>query len=168
MATATTSQKHAQLKKLSQQARQHIFDMLRLTDEILSDHEYVDKFGGEAQLIESIELEEFAHFGGQPSLSAMLKAYRANPKKSTWQEYQFNLRVMIDLATPEREKGDVTRVNWKALCAELQEKLESANERLATQDATIEELRQSNIELRESASELRGQMKLLRRDHLVA
>lgn len=175
MTTKTTSQKHAQLKKLSGQARQHIYDMLRLTSEILEDHEYVDKFGGEAQLIEAIEAEEFAHFGGQPSLASMLRAYRENPKKSTWQEYRFNLRVMIDLATPERDRGDATRVNWRALAAKekedrerLQEALDRANDRIAIQDVTIDELQKSNIELREEASELRGQMKLLRRDSLVA
>jgi len=145
----TTSQKHAALKKLSKQTQDNIFEMLTLANEILHDAEYVDQFGGEADVIDAMELSEFSHFGGQPSLPSMLRAFRANPKKSTWQEYNFNLRVMIDLAEPERERGDVTRVNWKAKCATLEEEL---------------------AEVREECSQLRGQVRLLteRQDEPVA
>ena len=113
MAAQTTSQKHARLKQLSQQTQQNIYDMLRLVDEILQDREYIDQHGGEGPLLDSFENHEFSHFGGSPSLSSMLRAYRHNPKKAVWQEHAFNLRVMIDLATPEKDRGDVQRVNWK-------------------------------------------------------
>ena len=129
----TTSQKHAELKKLSEQTQRNIYDMLRLADEILQDHEYVDQFGSEAELIEQMETTEFSHFGGQPSLGAMLRAYRFNPKRATWDEYSYNLRVMIDLATPEREPNTFERTNWKQRCAELEEQvklLQSENKTL--------------------------------------
>jgi len=158
---STTDQKHAQLKKISQQHRKNIYDMLRLANEILSDHDYVDRFGGEADMIDMMEADEFAHFGGQPSLSAMLRAFRANPKKGTWQEYNFNLRVMIDLSEPQKDRGETMRINWKARCAELQEKLKAT-------EATLADYKQANVELREKcdalgseAGELRGQLKML-------
>jgi len=99
----TSSQKHAELKRLSRKAARNIYDMLRLADQILQDHEYVDRFGGEPQLIEAMENDEFLHFGGNPSLPSMLRAFRANPLLKTWQEYRFNVRAMIDLAEPEPE-----------------------------------------------------------------
>lgn len=156
---ASTSQKHAELKKLSKQVKENIFDMLRLTDEILSDKKYVDEFVSESALIEMIEQQEFGHFGGNPSLSAMLRAFRANPKKATWQEYHFNIRAMIDLANPDEEKQDrAGRVDWKGKTAELEEQVES-------QQATIDELTSSNAELREHVeklttelAEMRGQL----------
>jgi len=101
----TTSQKHAELKRLGKEAAKTIYDMLRLSDEILSDHEYVDQFGGEPKLIDMLEKDEFAHFGGDPSLSAMLRAFRANPKETTWKEYRFNVRAMIELAREQEDKG---------------------------------------------------------------
>ncbi len=91
----TTSQKHAKLKLLSKQTQNNIFAMLKYADEILADFAYVDKFGGEGAILDAFSENEFSHFGGQPSLEAMLKAYRANPAKATWEEYNFNLRVMI-------------------------------------------------------------------------
>lgn len=133
MAKQTTSQKHAKLKTLSTQVKANIYEMLKLTDEILQDHEYVDSRGGELALMDEFEAKEFSHFGGNPSLHTMLKAYRANPDKGLWEEYGYNLRVMIDLCTPEREKSDKERINWKARCAELENKiaaLESENRTL--------------------------------------
>jgi len=103
MSPTTTSQKHAELKRLSKTVARNIYDMLRLADQVLQDNEYVDRFGGEPQLIEAMENDEFLHFGGNPSLSSMLRAYRANPVLKTWQEYRFNIRAMIDLAEPEPE-----------------------------------------------------------------
>lgn len=101
----TTSQKHAELKKLGKQARETIYDMLRLTTEILADHEYVDQFGGEVGLRDLLEAEEYVHFGGDPSLTAMLRAYRANPDEATWKEYRYNIRAMIELANEQEDRG---------------------------------------------------------------
>lgn len=97
---ATSGQKRAELKRLAKTARDGLYRMLQIVDELLSDVEYVDKFKGESQLIDDIEAKEFAHFGGSPSLSAMLRAYRANPKKGTWSKYNFNIAAMIELAAP--------------------------------------------------------------------
>ena len=94
----TTSQKHAELKGLAKQSARNIWDMLRLAVEILADLEYIDKFGGEGPMLDLLEAEEFIHFGGDPSLTAMLRAYRANPQLAKWQEYRFNVRAMIELA----------------------------------------------------------------------
>jgi len=155
---ATTSQKHARLKVLGKAAAKNIYDMLRLADEILADHEYADRFGGEADLIAMLENEEFQHFGGNPKLSSMLRAFRANPKLATWEEYRFNIRAMIELSEPAKDGADVERINWKALAKELQAKLESA-------EAVVAELRTANGELRTradaattEAAELRGRL----------
>lgn len=154
----TTGQKHAELKRLGKEAAKSIYDMLRLADEILHDAEYVDQFGGEAELIDRFEAEEFAHFGGNPSLSAMLRAYRCNPKLATWKEYKFNIRAMIDLAAPAKDGEPTERVNWKTLAKELQAKVEQS-------DAVVAELRATNADLRakadaaaNEAAELRGRL----------
>lgn len=143
---ATSSQKRSELKKLAKQSRENIFRMLQIVDELLEDKEYVDQFGGEAQLMDHIEVEEFAHFGGNPALSSMLRAFRANPKKSTWAEYRYNIRAMIDLASPEKESGETQRTNWKALAKELQLKLEQA-------EATLNDYREQVGAMREKVSE---------------
>lgn len=120
----TTSQKHAELRKISKQAKDNIYDMLKLACQITEDHEYVDeKFGSEAALIEEMEKKEFSHFGGVPTLGMMLMAWRANPGKKTWAEHKFNVQVMIDLATPEPEKATTPRMDWKKRCAELEEEV---------------------------------------------
>lgn len=100
----TTSQKHAELKRLAKQAAQSIYDMLRIVTEILEDHEYVDRFGGEGAILDLIEKEEFIHFGGDPTLTAMLRAYRANPREATWKEYRYNIRAMIELAHEQEDR----------------------------------------------------------------
>ena len=95
----STSQKRADLKALGKQARENIYAMLKLADEILKDQDYVDQFhGGEIEVMQQMEADEFVHFGGDPSLAAMLKAYRENPGEDVWQEYRYNIRAMIDLA----------------------------------------------------------------------
>lgn len=100
---ATSGQKRAELKRLAKAARDSLYRMLQIVDELLADVEYVDRFKGESQLIDDIEAKEFAHFGGSPSLAAMLRAYRANPKKFTWAKYNFNIAAMIELAAPPPE-----------------------------------------------------------------
>jgi len=129
----TTTRKHATLKTLSKRAKENIHEMLRLTTEILEDLAYVDEYGGQNVLLDELEENEFGHFGGNPSLRAMLKAYRLNPDKAVWQEHNFNIRVMIDLTKPERKASDEPRTNWKARCAELEERvrvLEAENKTL--------------------------------------
>ena len=163
MKTQTTGQKHAELKKLGKQAKQNIYNMLRLTDAILRDHEYVDQYGGEGPLIDYFENNEFSHFGGQPSLTSMLRAYRHNSDQEVWQEHDYNLRVMIDLATPEKDRGDVQRVNWKARCAELEEEVKRLSAMLEEYRTTSADLRQRCDDLTAANGELRGELKAVRR-----
>ena len=163
MPEKTTSQKHAELKKLSRQVQQNIYDMLKLVDEILQDREYIDQYGGEGPLLDAFENGEFSHFGGSPSLASMLRAYRHNPKKAVWQEHAFNLRVMIDLATPEKDRGDVQRVNWKARCAELEEDVKRLSAMLEEYRTTSADLRQRCDDLTAANGELRGELKAVRR-----
>lgn len=111
----------------------NIYDLLKTVDEILSDFEFVDSSGGEGRLIGVIEQEQFSHFGGQPALATMIRAYRHNPLRDTWKEYQFNVRAMIELATPERRASMKPRINWKQRCAELElesEILKAENKKL--------------------------------------
>lgn len=129
----TTSQKRAELKRISKAAKDGVWNMLRLADEILSDHEYVDRFGSEAELIDQMETDEFSHFGGNPKLSAMLKAYRANPGHITWQEYHFNIWAMIELATPAPQPRPHERTDWKKIAQEAEAKVaetKAENQRL--------------------------------------
>jgi len=163
MASQTTSQKHAKLKSLAQQTQQNIYEMLRLVDEIMQDREYIDAHGGEGPLLDSFENHEFSHFGGSPSLSAMLRAYRHNPKKATWAEHAYNLRVMIDLATPEKDRGEAQRINWKARAAELEEEVKRLNIMLDEYRSTASDLRQRCDELTGANGELRGELKAVRR-----
>ena len=161
MTKRTTSQKHATLKALAKRARDNVYQMLRLADEILSDTEYVDRFGGEAGLIELFAGDEFAHFGGTPSLPAMLRAYRANPAKATWGQYDFNIWVMIDLAKPASEAGDRTYVNWKAKAKELEAELGQTKAALADYRRTASDLRESVDSLTAQNGELRGRLSAL-------
>ena len=160
---ATTSQKHAELKKLSKQSQQNIYDMLRLTDEILNDAEYVDQFGGEADLIDHMEAAEFSHFGGNPSLSEMLRAYRANPQKKVWTEYRYNVRALIELSLPERERAEIVRTNWKSKAAELQSQLDSQSAILRDYKKMVDDLQGKVESLANANGELRGQLSVLER-----
>lgn len=125
----TTSQKHARLKQLAEQAGKSVFDMLALADEILLDREYCEQFGGEPQLIDMLEENEFAHFGGNPSLPALLRAYRTFPRREDWRERRYNVWAMIELAQPAPEAASKDRTNWKQRCAELT----AANETLTAE-----------------------------------
>jgi hypothetical protein len=119
-----TSEKRARLKQLSTESQKNIHEMLRLAVEILDDHDYTDANGGQQKLMGEMETKDFAHFGGDPSLSSMLRAYRANPDIKAWQEHRFNVRAMIVLAAPVRPKQDRTPpVNHKKAAEELREKL---------------------------------------------
>ena len=142
----TTSQKHAELKHLAASAAKSIYTMLKLACEIIADHDYVDQFGGEAAVIERMEADEFAHFGGSPSLPEMIRAFRANPSHETWAEYRFNVWALIELSLPA--KGEATvRTNWRAIAKEFEAKL-------AVAEATLAEFRASNAELRSRVDEL--------------
>lgn len=163
----TSSQKHADLKELSRKIKVNIFEMLKLTDELLRDPEYVDQFGGEAQLIDTLETSEFSHFGGQPSLASMLRAYRANPKRATWQEYHFNLRVMIDLATPAKEKAAEPHINWKKKCGELELQVEQLESSLNESRRLCESLTKEVERLKIESAEMRGRLKYIEGRSLV-
>lgn len=139
----TTSQKHAQLKKLSKQIQDNIWKMLKITDEILSDKEYVDQFGGEDVLMDHLEQSEFSHFGGKPTLPEMLRAYKKNPTRKTWQDNKFNIHIMIDLARPQAEGTETIRINWKAKCKELELQVEQQKAVIADYKETVGELRES-------------------------
>lgn len=167
MAKKTTSQKHAELKRLSADVKRNIYEMLRLTDEIMSDKAYVDKHGGESSLLAAIEQSEFSHFGGSPKLGTMLRAYRANPSLETWSEYDYNLRVMIDLATPERDRGEATRINWKSKCAELEERVQQLTAALEESQESNRALRSKCDELLQQIGEMRGRVKAVSESRMV-
>ena len=161
MTTRTTSQKHATLKALAKRACDNVYQMLRLANDIRSDTEYVDRFGGEADLIELLEGNEFAHFGGTPSLSAMLRAYRTNPTKTTWNDYNFNIWAMIDLANPTSETTETIHVNWKAKVKALEAELDQAKAALNDYRQTASELRETVDNLTGQNGELRGRLSAL-------
>jgi len=161
MVEKTTTQKHAELKRLGKQSAQNIHAMLYLVNEILDDHKYVDGFGGEDQLVEMIEHDEFAHFGGDPALVEMLMAYRKFPRESQWREYAFNIRAMIELATPTREAKSHERTDWKALAKSLQIKIEQTEEKLSRAENESESLREMNMQLVSECGELRGRIAVL-------
>lgn len=156
----STGKKRAELKRLSAAVQSNIFEMLKLANEILQDGEYVDSFGGEAQARDDMEAKEFSHFGGNPSLGAMLQAFRKNPDLKTWKEYRFNIRAMIDLANP-REQSDTVRVNWKSQAKLLEAELGNAKTQLAEQSKTISELRAKLDELNGLLGEYRGRVQEL-------
>ena len=128
-----TKEKHVKLKNISKQARNLLFERLRLTVEILADHEYVDQFGSEVKLIEIMEADEWSDFGGRPGLPALLRAYRANPQLKTWEQYRFDWGAMIELANGDDEPQPRNQaINWK------------------------EKFRQAELRIKELEAELRG------------
>lgn len=157
----TSSQLHAQLKGISKQAKDGLFEMLVLVDQIMSDHEYVDQFGGEGPLIDHFESNEFSHFGGTPSMSQMLQAYRHNPKKAMWQEHDYNIWALIELATPAKERRGKTQINWKARAIEAEAQVGVLEAVIEDSKKTVEELRNKVTELSSDNGELRGRVKTL-------
>lgn len=114
--TQTTSQKHAELKKIGKDCRDKLFRRLELTEEILRDHEYVDaNFGSESRLIELLEADEWSEFASRPGLPALLKIYRAHPDKRTWELYKFDWVAIQELDRVE-DRPVTARTNWKAEC----------------------------------------------------
>lgn len=120
----TTEQKHAELKALGRQHRRSTYEMLALAHEILEDPAYCEQFGGQSALQDHLEATDFVHFGGKPTLANMLRAYRKNPNRSVWDEYQHNIWAMIDLSAPTKNTEAKEKINWKALAKELEVKVE--------------------------------------------
>lgn len=147
-----TEQKHAELKKLGKKARTNLYDMLKLATEIVDDPEYCDQYGGQSPLIEHLESTDFAHFGGRPSLANMIRAFRKNPNKATWDEYQHNIWAMIELSTPEKNGEALERINWKARAKELEVRCEMLEAELATLRTRHEETLASLGDLRSRLS----------------
>jgi len=159
----TTKQKHTQLKNLAKDAKANLYEMIKLADQIVSDHEYIDEMGGEDVVLEMLEADEFSHFGGSPSLSQMLHAFRANPDLKTWKEYRFDIWRMIDLATPSKDPVERVRTNWKARAEELEVEKAGLEEKVSSMSSELEELKQQNAELSRENSELRGELRGLTR-----
>lgn len=173
----TSEQTHLHLKGLAKTAQKCLYDMLRDVDLLLSDHDYVDKHGGEGAFLEALEADEFSHWGGKPSLEAMLRAFRYSPDRETWREYRFNVQAMIDIATPAKGEKETQYTNWKALAKQLQMELEQVKTamqaKLDQAEAMIAELQRDKEELRArcevlatEAAEARGKMQVL--ESLVA
>ena len=135
----TTAKMREKLLSLSKKAKNSIFDMLQLACEILDDHEYVDKHGGEEALITEMEETEFSHFGGSPSLRLLLRAYRQNPSKETWKEYRFDVWSMVYLASPKKEP--VKRVSWKTIAENQKVEIESLKLKLKEKSQQIRNLK---------------------------
>lgn len=134
-ATATPTKRgetvRRELRLLSVTVKENIFEMLRMASQVLNDRDYCDRFGGYDKLLDSLEKEEFSHFGGTPTLTSMLRAYEANPDAAEWKKYQFNIHAMVLLAKPRKQERDYfPRVDWKTK-AKLQEaELLSTKQRL--------------------------------------
>lgn len=154
----TTSQKHARLRELGEAARKNLYEMLRLADEILKDREYTEAFGGESHVIDQMQTREFAHFGGRPSLPEMLRAFRCNPSRETWEEYRHNIWAMIELSRPAKEAVEIERVNWKALAKKLEVELLQARAALEEQREAAAEYRRKCDELQRENGELHGRI----------
>jgi hypothetical protein len=159
---STSSQKRARLKELSRDVQSGIYEMLKLADEILRDPSYVDDHGGEPALIDHLESVEFAHFGGNPSLLSMIRAYRHNKSRETWAEYRFNVRAMIELAKPAPEGSSAERINWKVLAKELEAKVAHLEAALTEQRNTAEEMRREAATAAREAAELRGALRAMK------
>lgn len=167
MVGASAGKKRAELKRLSSDVQRNIFEMLRLAHEILSDHEYVATFGNEAKCIDDMQEREFSHFGGNPTLGMMLRAYRMFPDIAEWRKNKFNIRVMIDLANP-RETKEGERVNWKARCAELEAEVANYKARVEEQAATIAALRSTVDSLTKEVHTSQGRILELERARRAA
>lgn len=158
----TTFQKREALKELGKNARRNIYDMLALAAEILDDHPYVDREGGEVAVIEAMESEEFAHFAGTPDLATMVGAYRRIREQSlargerdldVWEEYRYNISAIILVAYPDerrtynrpayKEIAETNQLALRAVAAEKTKvekekaKIEKALERVSTEKEQI-------------------------------
>lgn len=144
---------YAELKTLAKNAKGNIYDMLSIACRLLDDDRAVlqlaKKLGvdGHAGVRKHIEEQEFSFFGGTPSLAAMIRAFKANPEKKIWQEYHFNVRAMIALATPAEGKRDRQRPAWKEKAEKYRSQIEEKDAEIATLRKEIEQLKRSNSEL---------------------
>lgn len=146
----TPTQMRAKIRQLANTAREALYEQIRLTHTLLQNVEYCDSQGGYDALLGQIEREDFAHFGGSPSLAAILRAYQANPAKATWAKYNYHLKAMIALAQPDKEPGISTRTNWRARCEQLEAELATLRAELtaAKQEAKAEAQRAARLEAR--------------------
>ena len=158
----TSKQKHLYLKRLAGDIRRHLFEMLRCASEILEDRGYVDDFGGYDRLMDALEADEFAHFGGDPSLGAMINAYRKNPNRDTWAEYKYNIRAMIELASDREATEEKERINWKALAKKLELDVQKLTEALAESRKLNERLTEENKTMNQRIGELTGEVNILK------
>lgn len=134
----TASQKRAALRAMAVTIKTQLFDALKMANELLQDPDYADQFGGELGLIESMQQDEFAIFGGDPSLFDMLKAYRANPNKNVWAVNKYDIRAMIILTEGEpEEKERKERHSWVKQAHELEGKVAELEAQIAQQQETI-------------------------------
>jgi len=166
----TSSQKHAELKRLSKEIHTNIFQMARLASELLDDIEYVDSCGGEGALLDQLQQKEFSHFGGSPSVAQLVRAYRANGKEEAWRQRGFNVWAMIELANPPAARTSGASSNGqpkksvKELEATLAEREAAFGKERSTSEATIAEL-QAKVEVLEKENrQLRRRIETLERD----
>lgn len=157
----TTKQKHTQLKNLAKDAKQNLYEMIKLAEQIISDHEYVDELGGEDVVLEMLQADEFSHFGTSFTVGSMIAAYRANPDLKTWKHYKFDIQAMIDLTKPTQEPSGepAVRTDWKGKALDLESENEALEAAIETLETEVEELRQRNSELSREVAELTGELR---------
>lgn len=93
-----------ELKELSGQTSGSVYAMIGLARKLFEDKTWWAGLHGDEDLaIRAIADEYFSMLNGYVTLNELMKAHEAIPLES-WQEYRFNLRVIVDLYNDSRPK----------------------------------------------------------------
>lgn len=158
---ATANQMRKELKTLSGNVKSNIFQMAKIASKLSKNESYVEKMGGEDAFFESLDDNEFSHFGKNPRAYAIVVAYEASPSESVWKENNYSLVKMIDIARgPVENRGP--RTNWKSKYHELEDHCKSLEKQLEHSRKLVESLESSLAAVKKENSELKGHFDDLR------
>lgn len=166
------------LKQLSADIRRNTYESIKVSSEILADHDCIAELydGDDDKAIEAIEGEYFSSLHGYVTLGTLLAIYRHFPLERQWQEYRYDLRAMELLWKRDREqaqgedgKRTINRVKKTDLDAAL-EKVAHLEAQLRRTESEAAGLRAENERLSKEVARLTGRIEAfesMRRRELV-
>ncbi len=167
----TTTQKLAELKKLTRSAAVNLYRRLQLCAEVLSDLDWMARtFDGDVDVAEkALEDQYFPDIAGYLKLSTAVAIYRKFPDEVTWKQHHYVLNVMQglyqDSLTTDDEDEDVrTRQtkSWKVEAEKENELRVAAETRLKSVVDTVSEQRDEIHQLKARIEELTAENNHLR------
>jgi hypothetical protein len=134
----TTSENLARLMQLRDQANDSLFERLHAAKEVLADREWVNThFLSDAEAKEHLRDIYFPQIAGMLSPAQLFELIERFPDRKVWEQYKFNLRVMLDLLKPEREPRIASSGPTKSELRDRVAELEVENAKLRAELAEV-------------------------------